>query len=132
MIIPIVMVLGYSFLDNVILNKAPEFVGLDNFVAILSDGAFFNAIGNTLIFTLTSVAAHLVLGLTFAMLLNSHAHRRRFTSHLPRPLHPAVAVHGRRHRRSLADAARTERCHQLPPQYRHRVARVAAARARRP
>jgi len=71
MIIPIVIVLGYSFLDNVILNKAPEFVGLDNFVAILSDVAFFNAISNTLIFTLTSVAAHLVLGLTFAMLLNS-------------------------------------------------------------
>lgn len=71
MVVPIVMVLGYSFLDNVILNKSPEFVGLDNFVAILSDGAFFNAIGNTLVFTLTSVAAHLVLGLTFAMLLNS-------------------------------------------------------------
>lgn len=71
MIIPIVMVLGYSFLDNVILNKSPEFVGIDNFVTILSDGAFFNAIGNTLIFTLTSVAAHLVLGLTFAMMLNS-------------------------------------------------------------
>jgi len=71
MVVPIVMVLGYSFLDNVILNEAPEFVGLDNFIAILSDGAFFNAIANTLIFTLTSVAAHLVLGLTFAMLLNS-------------------------------------------------------------
>jgi len=71
MIIPIVMVLGYSFLDNVILNKSPEFVGADNFITILSDGAFFNAIGNTLTFTLTSVAAHLVLGLTFAMLLNS-------------------------------------------------------------
>ncbi len=71
MIIPIVMVLGYSFLDNVILNKSPEFVGVDNFVKILSDGAFYNAIKNTLVFTLTSVAAHLVLGLTFAMLLNS-------------------------------------------------------------
>lgn len=71
MIVPIVMVLGYSVLDNVILNKSPEFVGVDNFVKILTDGAFYNAIGNTLIFTITSVAAHLVLGLTFAMLLNS-------------------------------------------------------------
>lgn len=71
MIIPIVMVLSYSFLDNVILNKSPEFVGVDNFVRILTDGAFYNAISNTLIFTITSVAAHLVLGLTFAMLLNS-------------------------------------------------------------
>lgn len=71
MIVPIVMVIGYSFLDNVILNKSPEFVGVDNFVAILTDGAFLNAISNTVIFSVTSVVAHLVLGLTFAMLLNS-------------------------------------------------------------
>ena len=30
MIIPIVMVIGYSFQDNVILNKSPEFVGIQN------------------------------------------------------------------------------------------------------
>lgn len=71
MVVPIVMVVGYSFQDNVILNKSPEFVGIDNFVTILTDPAFLNAIKNTLIFTITSVIAHLVLGLTFAMLLNS-------------------------------------------------------------
>jgi multiple sugar transport system permease protein len=71
MIVPIVMVIGYSFMDNVILNRSPEFVGLDNYVTILTDGAFLNAISNTLIFTITSVVAHLILGLTFAMLLNS-------------------------------------------------------------
>ncbi|MDQ1138056.1 multiple sugar transport system permease protein [Microbacterium sp. SORGH_AS 1204] len=71
MIVPIVMVIGYSFQDNVILNKSPEVVGLDNYVAILTDPGFWKATGNTLFFTLTSVAAHLVLGLSFAMLLNS-------------------------------------------------------------
>ncbi|MGA7149553.1 MAG: sugar ABC transporter permease [Microbacterium sp.] len=71
MIIPVVMVIGYSFQDNVILNKAPTFVGIDNYVTILSDPGFWNATGNTIFFTVTSVAAHLVLGLTFAMLLNS-------------------------------------------------------------
>lgn len=71
MIVPIVMVVGYSFQDNVILNRSPEFVGLDNFVTVVTDPAFLNAIANTLIFTVTSVVAHLVLGLTFAMLLNS-------------------------------------------------------------
>jgi len=71
MIIPIVMVVGYSFQDNVILNRSPELVGFDNFVTILTDGNFWNAVSNTLIFTVTSVVAHLVLGLTFAMLLNS-------------------------------------------------------------
>ncbi|WP_285137748.1 sugar ABC transporter permease [Microbacterium sp. lyk4-40-TSB-66] len=71
MIVPIVMVIGYSFQDNVILNKSPDLVGVDNYVAILTDPGFWKATGNTLFFTITSVAAHLVLGLSFAMLLNS-------------------------------------------------------------
>jgi multiple sugar transport system permease protein len=71
MVVPIVMVVGYSFQDNVILNRSPEFVGVENFITILTDPAFLNAIKNTLIFTISSVVAHLVLGLTFAMLLNS-------------------------------------------------------------
>ncbi len=71
MIVPIVMVVGYSFMDNVILNKDPEFVGIQNYLTILGDSGFIGAISNTLIFTVTSVVAHLVLGLTFAMLLNS-------------------------------------------------------------
>ena len=71
MIVPIVMVVGYSFMDNVILNKNPEFVGIQNYLTVLGDSGFIRAISNTLVFTVTSVVAHLVLGLTFAMLLNS-------------------------------------------------------------
>ncbi|MBT2485090.1 MULTISPECIES: carbohydrate ABC transporter permease [unclassified Microbacterium] len=71
MIVPIVMVIGYSFQDNVILNKTPEFVGIANFVQVLTDPGFWKATGNTLIFTIGSVIAHLILGLGFAMMLNS-------------------------------------------------------------
>ena len=71
MVVPIVMVVGYSFMDNVILNKDPEFVGIQNYLTVLGDSGFIRAISNTLVFTVTSVVAHLVLGLTFAMLLNS-------------------------------------------------------------
>lgn len=71
MIVPIVLVIGYSFLDNVILNDDPEFVGVENFVTVLTDGVFATAIGNTLVFTIVSVIAHLLIGLGFAMLLNS-------------------------------------------------------------
>ena len=71
MVVPIVMVVGYSFMDNVILNKNPEFVGIQNYLTVLGDSGFIRAISNTLVFTVTSVVAHLVLGLTFAMLLNS-------------------------------------------------------------
>jgi multiple sugar transport system permease protein len=71
MIVPIVLVIGYSFMDNVIMNKNPDFVGIENFVTVLTDGVFATAIGNTLIFTVVSVIAHLLIGLGFAMLLNS-------------------------------------------------------------
>ena len=71
MLIPVIMVIGYSFMDNVITNKFPVFVGIDNYVEVLSDPVFRTATGNTLFFTLVSVAAHLLLGLGFAMLLNS-------------------------------------------------------------
>lgn len=71
MIVPIVMVIGYSLQDNVILKKNSQFVGIENFVEILTDAGFWTATRNTLVFTVASVLAHLVLGLAFAMLLNS-------------------------------------------------------------
>lgn len=71
MLVPIVMVIGYSFLDNVILNKNPEVVGLDNYIEIVTDPVFATAIGNTLVFVIGSVVAHLLIGLAFAMMLNS-------------------------------------------------------------
>lgn len=96
MIVPIVMVIGYSFQDNVILNKSPEFVGIANFVEILSDPGFWKATGNTLIFTIGSVIAHLVLGLGFAMMLNStllhHAARAIFRALYVLPWLFTVAV----------------------------------------
>lgn len=71
MLVPIVMVIGYSFLDNVILNKNPEVVGLDNYIEVITDPVFGTAIGNTLVFVTGSVVAHLLIGLAFAMMLNS-------------------------------------------------------------
>ena len=71
MLIPIVMVISYSVFDNVITNQNPEFVGFDNYVEVLTHSVFSTAIGNTLFFTFASVLAHLVLGLVFAMLLNT-------------------------------------------------------------
>lgn len=70
--IPIVTVAYYSLMNNVIITKdPPSFVGLDNYVKILSDKNFFNALGNTLFFAIASVIAHFILGLLFALLLNS-------------------------------------------------------------
>ena len=71
MVIPIVMVISYSFKDNVIVQDNPVFVGLANYTTVLTDPDFLQALRNTLIFIALSTAVHLILGLAFAMMLNS-------------------------------------------------------------
>jgi multiple sugar transport system permease protein len=71
MVIPIAMVVSYSFQDNVIVQKNPIFTGLANYVEVLTDPVFLTAIKNTFIFITLSTIAHLILGLTFAMMLNT-------------------------------------------------------------
>lgn len=71
MVIPIVMVIGYSLMDNVIMKKNPQFVGFKHYSDILTSESFWTAVTNTLFFTGVSVVAHLVLGLAFAMMLNT-------------------------------------------------------------
>lgn len=71
MVIPIAMVVSYSFRDNVIVSSNPVFVGLANYTEILTDSRFLGALKNTAVFIVLSMVAHLVLGLAFAMMLNS-------------------------------------------------------------
>jgi multiple sugar transport system permease protein len=71
MIIPIAMVVSYSFKDNVIVEQNPVFAGLANYTTVLTDPDFLAAVKNTFIFISVSTVAHLVLGLSFAMMLNS-------------------------------------------------------------
>lgn len=71
LIIPICMVIRYSFFDNVIINKNPVFIGLKNYTKLLTDSSFFVAVRNTLFFVCVSVIAHMILGIMYAMLLNT-------------------------------------------------------------
>ena len=71
MVIPIAMVVSYSFQDNVIVQRNPVFTGLANYAEVLTDPVFLTAIKNTFIFITVSTIAHLVLGLAFAMMLNT-------------------------------------------------------------
>lgn len=48
----------------------PAFAGIANYAAFMKDPLFWNALGNTLIFTLTSVLLGLIVSLTLALLLN--------------------------------------------------------------
>jgi multiple sugar transport system permease protein len=65
MVIPIVMVVSYSFKDNVIVQQNPVFAGLANYTKVLTDPHFAVALKNTFIFIALSMVAHLALGLTF-------------------------------------------------------------------
>ncbi len=67
---PLVSVLYLSFQRRLLIFDITKFIGLDNYRFLLSDGRFWNALGNTVYFTAVSVALELLLGLAFALLLN--------------------------------------------------------------
>ncbi|MDR0638032.1 MAG: sugar ABC transporter permease [Spirochaetaceae bacterium] len=71
MLLPIVMVIRYSLYDNVIMNQYPVFTGLKNYITVIRDETFRISLVNTLYFTVMSVIFHLILGMIFALLLNS-------------------------------------------------------------
>jgi len=71
MLYPMAAVVRYSLLDRAITKKDAAFVGLDNYQTTFSDPVFWQAAGNTLYFTVMSVIFHLLIGLAFALMLNS-------------------------------------------------------------
>jgi multiple sugar transport system permease protein len=86
--LPIATVVYYSLLDNVIITRTPSvFVLFDNYVEILTDRHFQQALSNTLVFSGASVIAHLILGLLFATLLNS-----RFLSAFPKAIFRVIYI----------------------------------------
>jgi multiple sugar transport system permease protein len=71
MLYPMVAVLRYSLQDRAITKKNAAFVGLENYQETFSDPVFWQALGHTLYFTVMSVIFHLLIGLAFALRLNS-------------------------------------------------------------
>jgi multiple sugar transport system permease protein len=71
MLFPMLTVLRYSLMDGAITKKDASFVGLQNYVTIFKDPIFWQSVGQTLYFTIMSVIFHLLIGLAFALLLNS-------------------------------------------------------------
>ena len=71
LLIPVAMVIGYSFFDNVIVEKNPTFIGIENYITVLTDKNFWGAVSHTIFFVLVSIAAHMILGMAFALVLNT-------------------------------------------------------------
>lgn len=72
LILPVISVIRYSFFDNVIINKNPLFIGFGNYIKVITDKTFLIAIKNTSFFVFSSIAAHLIIGMSFAILLNNN------------------------------------------------------------
>lgn len=76
MIIPVGVVIYYSLLDNVVVEKNPTFVGLDHYRRLLGDATFRRTLLHTGGFITGSALGHLVLGFAFALLVNTTLLRR--------------------------------------------------------
>jgi multiple sugar transport system permease protein len=67
--------LGYTFwislTTNVYGQRESVFVGTENYINLLQDTTFHNALLVTTVFTVASVVLHLIIGGVFAMLLNA-------------------------------------------------------------
>ena len=69
-IYPLVYVLYLSLHRRLLIFDISRFVGLENYLFLLKDDRFWNALKNTVYFTVVSVSMELFLGLSIAMLLN--------------------------------------------------------------
>jgi multiple sugar transport system permease protein len=77
-VFPTIFALFVSFTDwNLAARTGPHFNGLDNFVGLLSDGYFWNAIGN-MVFYLSTVVVQYAIAFGLALLLNAEIKGRRF------------------------------------------------------
>jgi multiple sugar transport system permease protein len=71
MLVPLVLGLSYAFRDLTLLDPlSGDYIGFDHFREIWSDANFWNALRNTVMWTVTSVALQFVFGLVLALLLN--------------------------------------------------------------
>jgi multiple sugar transport system permease protein len=71
MLYPMITVFRYSLMDGAITKRNPSFVGFENYVTNFENPVFWQAVGQTLYFTSLSVIFHLMIGMAFALLLNS-------------------------------------------------------------
>jgi multiple sugar transport system permease protein len=69
-IFPVFYVFYLSLHKKVLAFNISNFIGLDNYLFLLKDSRFWNALKNTIYFTSVSVTLELVLGLSIALLLN--------------------------------------------------------------
>lgn len=72
-IVPLLQTIYQSFTDARLASARPvQFIGLRNYVDLLTDGAFLNAIKVTVLFTFLTVTFEFILGMIIALVVNSN------------------------------------------------------------
>lgn len=84
--VPLVLAILYAFSDVTVgsphITSWDDFVGLDNFRAVLNDSVFRKALRNTIFFTLISQIIVIVLANILALVLSMDFHGKRFVRFL--------------------------------------------------
>ena len=72
MLYPMLTVARYSLMDGAVTKRDTVFVGLQNYATLFADPVFWQSVWQTLYFTSLSVVFHLLIGMAFALMLNSN------------------------------------------------------------
>ena len=94
---PLVLAIAYSFSDVIVADQSIDWVGLDNFRAVVKTPNFQNALRNTFLFTIVSQVIVLVMANALAMVLAADFRGKRlvrFLTLLPWTTPIALAVLG--------------------------------------
>lgn len=95
-IIPILMGLALAFTNSKLSNfGTPQFVGLDNFIRVFHNTAFWNSFGIGAIWTVSVTVFQVLLGLCLALLLNTDMRGRsiaRVLAIIPWAMPPVVVA----------------------------------------
>ncbi len=68
---PVLSNLWNSFTDAHLVYPGAEWIGLENYELTFADPAFYRALGNSVVWTVSSIVLQVVLGLAAALLLNA-------------------------------------------------------------
>jgi multiple sugar transport system permease protein len=80
--LPLVLAIAYAFSDATVGDQSIDWVGLDNFRVTWNDKIFQTALRNTLLFTLVTQIAVIVLGNILALVLSTEFRGRRLVRFL--------------------------------------------------
>lgn len=75
---PIISSFYFSVTNKNLIRPTYDFVGLDNYIAVLKDKGFWNAFLNSLKWTIFSLGGQLLVGFTAALALNKVKHLKGF------------------------------------------------------